>query len=91
MLFYAIIFQISQNNDTLRRKLKEKISHESSLQQSIALLPDSENNIPKLEAANEKCKAKILKLESQWNRHKNLLLNKRAELRTIVDQKVVSH
>lgn len=80
--------EIIKNNNILKKKLKEKISHESSLQQSIALFPESESNVPKLEEANEKCKEKILKLETQWQRHKGLFLNRRAELQAVVQQNI---
>lgn len=86
-----ILFKIIKNNNILKKKLKEKISHESSLQQSIALFPESESNVPKLEEANEKCKEKILKLETQWQRHKGLFLNRRAELQAVVQQNIVSN
>lgn len=91
MHFTNILFKIIENNNNLKKKVKEKISHESSLQQSIALLPESESNIPKLQEANEKCKEKILKLETQWKRHKELLLNRRAELQEAVEQNIVSN
>lgn len=64
--------------------------HVTSLEQSIALLPDSENNVPKLEAANEKCKAKMKKLQDQWKQHKDQLVSKRTELLAVVDQRTVS-
>ena len=66
------------------------MSHVTSLEQSIALLPDSENNVPKLEAANEKCRAKMQKLEMQWQEHREQLLAKRAELQAVYGHKSVS-
>jgi len=83
------MFQISKQNEIARKNLCEKMSHITSLEQSIALLPDSENNIPKLEAANEKCRAKIRKLEVQWQQHKEQLISKHSDLLASSGHKLV--
>lgn len=62
---------------------------EATLQQSLVLLPDSDTNIPKLLAANEKCKNKMKNLQAQWQKHKETLLSRRDELKKITNLKTV--
>ncbi|XP_065206224.1 coiled-coil domain-containing protein 22 homolog [Planococcus citri] len=78
---------ISKSNTDLKKKLEEKTAAESTLEQSLQLLPDSENNIPKLLAANEKVRNKIEKHEAQWQQGKEVLLKRKTELEGILNTK----
>ncbi|XKL65385.1 hypothetical protein PGB90_008805 [Kerria lacca] len=79
--------EITDNNNISREILKEKHLANTALEKALQLLPNSENNIPQLEAVNEKYRTKIDNIRSQWERHKTLLEDKLSELRKLKEFK----